>query len=147
MLEPRLRPSLSEERTRAADAREERTSASPEPVDQNTDPLRYAPRHDPEDILMRCLREAYDQDNKHHLRDDPPYDLSPYGPFRVHPSVKTLQAAQRLARKMRMHELERIREDGTTGAEHNRTDARRRGKQQSAPDKAQQRITADRDRI
>ena len=96
---------------------------------------------------MGCLGKDHDQDNKHHLRDDPPYDLCPYGPFRVHPSVKTLQAAQRLARKMRMHELERIREDGTTGSEHNRTDIRRRGKQQGAPDKALQRIAADRDRI
>ena len=112
-------------------------------MDQDTDPLRYAPCHDhPEDILVRCLREDHDQDNKHDLRDDPPHNLAPYGPFRVHPSVKTLHAAQRLARKMRMHELERVRKDGTTGAEHNRTDTRRRGKQQSAPDKAQQRISA-----
>ena len=48
---------------------------------------------------------------------------------------------------MRMHEPERIREDGTTSSEHTRTDARRRGKQQSAPNNAQQRIAADRDRI
>jgi hypothetical protein len=55
----------------------------------------------------------------------------------MHPPVKTLQAAQRLARKVRVNELERIREDGPTRSEHNRAHPCRRSKQQSTSDKAQ----------
>jgi len=96
---------------------------------------------------MGCFYERHDHGNQHYLRDDPPYDLSPHGPFRVYPPVKTLHAPQRLARKMRMNELQRIRQKRTPGSEHNCPDPRRRSKQQSARNKAQQRIAADRDYI